>query len=246
MSSFEAGAAGARGVRGLEEQRAQKRFDLGSKIIEQEQGKIDASRSYAKEVYGVGEKEYDRIFKEKYDAAKAVGTSEMETRKLAQQETLKLLELQQQATLDRERMQNQLRVANIGQTGNVNEQARIDKITSLKQQARRATDPKVAAELMAQAADLEALVVRGGGASAATPKAMTRDQASDNVAKALENLSTAKTTIADAKNALIAAGVPNPTMAQIREHLIQEQMKGVSLSPPASSGVIDKSNPLLK
>jgi hypothetical protein len=96
MSSFEAGAAGARGVRGLEEQRAQKRFDLGSKIIEQEQGKIDASRTYAKELYGVGEKEYDKIFKEKYDAAKAVGTSEMEARKLAQQETLKVLELQQQ------------------------------------------------------------------------------------------------------------------------------------------------------
>jgi len=163
MSSFEAGAAGARGVRGLEEQRAQKRFDLGSKIIEQEQGKIDASRTYAKELYGVGEKEYDRIFKEKYDAAKAVGTSEMEARKLAQQETLKLLEIEQRATEARERNETQIRTATIGQTGNFNEQARINKITSLKQQARRATDPKIAAELMAQATDLEALVGRGGG-----------------------------------------------------------------------------------
>ena len=96
MSSFEAGAAGARGVRGLEEQRAQKRFDLGSKIIEQEQGKIDASRQYAKEVYGVGEKEYDRIFKEKYEAVGRVGTTEMERKKLAQQAALKELELQQE------------------------------------------------------------------------------------------------------------------------------------------------------
>jgi len=96
MSSFEAGAAGSRGVRGLEEQRAQKRFDLGSKIIEQEQGKIDASRQYAKEVYGVGEKEYDRIFKEKYEAVGRVGTTEMERKKLAQQAALKELELQQE------------------------------------------------------------------------------------------------------------------------------------------------------
>jgi hypothetical protein len=246
LSSFEAGAAGARGVRGLEEQRAQKRFDLGSKIIEQEQGKIDGARAYAKELYGVGEKEFDRIVKQKYEAIKSIDTSETEKRKMAQTEALKVLEIEQRANEARDRNKTQLQGYYMQQLGERNEQARIDKITSLKQQARRATDPKVAAELLAQAADLEALVVRGGGASATTPKAMTRDQASDNVAKALENLSTAKTTIADAKNALIAAGVPNPTMAQIREHLIQEQMKGVSLSPPASSGVIDKSNPLLK
>jgi endonuclease III len=189
MSSFEAGAAGARGVRGLEEQRAQKRFDLGSKIIEQEQGKIDASRTYAKELYGVGEKEYDRIFKEKYDAAKAVGTSEMEARKLAQQETLKLLEIEQRATEARERNETQIRTATIGQTGNFNEQARINKITSLKQQARRATDPKVAAELMAQATDLEALVNRGGGGAAAERNDIAAVKAEQvGLLKELENL----------------------------------------------------------
>jgi hypothetical protein len=96
MSSFEAGAAGARGVRGLEEQRAQKRFDLGAKIIEQEQGKIDGARAYAKELYGVGEKEFDRIVKQKYDAIKSIDTSETEKRKMAQQAALKELELQQE------------------------------------------------------------------------------------------------------------------------------------------------------
>ena len=114
MSSFEAGAAGARGVRGLEEQRAQKRFDLGSKIIEQEQGKIDASRQYAKEVYGIGAKEYDQIFQAKLEAAKRISTDEMEARKMAQQETLKMLELKQQAELRREEMVKDIKVANIG------------------------------------------------------------------------------------------------------------------------------------
>jgi hypothetical protein len=96
--------------------------------------------------------------------------------------------------------------------------------------------------LEARAKTIETVIGRspgGGGAGAgAGPKPMTRDQASDNVAKSLENFSTAKTTIADAKNALTAAGVTNPTMAQIREHLIQEQMKGVSLSPTAPSGKV--------
>jgi hypothetical protein len=192
MSSFEAGAAGARGVRGLEEQRAQKRFDLGSKIIEQEQGKIDASRQYAKDVYGVGEKEYDRIFKEKYEAVGRVGTNEMERKKLAQQAALKELELQQQATLDRERMQNQLKVANIGQTREYNEQARINKITSLKQQARRleATDPKGAAELMAQATDLEMAVGRGtgtAGVGAGRNKIMERRQTMTELEKIIKD-----------------------------------------------------------
>lgn len=96
LSSFEAGAAGARGVKALEEQRAQKRFDLGSKIIEQEQGKIDASRAYAKEVYGIGEKEYDRVYKEKLEAALQITKDETEARKMAQQEMLKFMELNQQ------------------------------------------------------------------------------------------------------------------------------------------------------
>jgi hypothetical protein len=165
MSSFEAGAAGARGMQGLETQRAQKRFDLGTKIIEQEQGKIDASRQYAKEVYGVGEKEYDQIFKAQYEAAKQVSSSETEARKLAQEEALKMMELKQRADLDRERMKNNLSVASIGQTRERNEQARIDKITSLKQRARslEATNPNAAKELMAQATDLEMAVGRGAG-----------------------------------------------------------------------------------
>ena len=251
LSSFEAGSAGARGVRGLEEQRAQKRFDLGAKIIEQEQGKIETSRAYAKEVYGIGDKEYNQIYNAKLEAAKRLSTDEMDARKLAQQETLKMLELEQSAKIDRERMQNQVRVAGMQQLGERNEQARIDKITSLKQRARRATDPKVAAELMAQASDLEALVVRGGAASAAIPKAMTRDQASDNVAKKLEITNpNRKQVVADATQALRAAGIANPSFAQIEEHLIQEQMRGVSLSSsgtaPAQTGKVPPPPPGFK
>jgi len=86
----------------------------------------------------------------------------------------------------------------------------------------------------------------GGGAGAGL-KPMTRDQASDNVAKKLEITNpNRKQVVADATQALRAAGIQSPSLSQIEEHLIQEQMKGVSLSPTAPSGVIDKSNPLLK
>jgi hypothetical protein len=74
-----------------------------------------------------------------------------------------------------------------------------------------------------------------GTPSAGNRGVMTRDQASDNVEKSLENIQTARATIADAKAALAAAGISNPTMAQIKEHLIQEQIKGVSLTGGAAS-----------
>ena len=237
MSSFEAGAAGAANLRGVEKARQLEQFNLSKQALEVSQKKIDTVRAFATEQYNVGKARFDQVYKEEFDAAKALVTDEREAEKLAQENTLKRLEIQQRANEASERNKTQLQGYAMQQLGERNEQARIDKVTSLKQQARRATDPKIAAELMAQATDLEALVGRGGGASATTPKAMTRDQASDNVAKALENFSTAKTTIADAKSALMAAGLKDPTMAQIKEHLIQEQMKGVSLAGPAVSAV---------
>jgi hypothetical protein len=107
LSSFGAGAAGSRAVRGLEEQRAQKRFDLGSKIIEQEQGKINESRAYAKEVFGIGEKEYDQILKTQFEAAKQISSNEMEALKIAKQEALKIMELKQNAQIENSRIASQ-------------------------------------------------------------------------------------------------------------------------------------------
>ena len=192
MSSFEAGAAGARGVRGLEEQRAQKRFDLGSKIIEQEQGKIDASRQYAKEVYGVGEKEYDQIFKAQYEAAKQISGNEMEARKLAQQETLKLMELKQEADLSRERMKNNLSVANIGQEGRRADEQRNQQYLNLTERARKlreAGDTAGADRVQAQADDI--LKLKGGtgtaGVGAGRNKIMERRQEMQELAAMSKN-----------------------------------------------------------
>jgi hypothetical protein len=89
-------------------------------------------------------------------------------------------------------MENNLSVANINQTRERNDQDRINKITSLKQQARRleATDPKVAAELMAQATDLEMAVGRGSGTAgvgAGRNKIMERRQTMTELEKIIKD-----------------------------------------------------------
>lgn len=99
-------------------------------------------------------------------------------------------------------------------------------------------DKTGAAEAEARANDM--LTAQGGSAaiSAAGPKPMTRDQASDNVAKIFDNPMMASKFIADAKSALATKGIANPTMTQIQEHLIQEQMKGASLDSSGPSGKV--------
>jgi hypothetical protein len=78
---------------------------------------------------------------------------------------------------------------------------------------------------------------RAAGAPAtATRGVMTRDQAADNVAKALEPGMDRTRTINEATTALAAMGIANPTLAQIKEHLIQEQMRGSGVGA-ASTGI---------
>lgn len=79
---------------------------------------------------------------------------------------------------------------------------------------------------------------RAAGAPAtATRGVMTRDQAADNVAKALEPGMDRTRTINEATAALAAMGIANPTLAQIKEHLIQEQMRGSGVgAAPAGIG----------
>jgi len=119
--------------------------------------------------------------------------------------------------------------------------AKIAEYVGLKAKARElkekggAENIKEADRLMARAADM----MEYGGRSVAAgagPKPMTRDQASDNVAKKLEITNpNRKQVVADATQALRAAGIQNPSFSQIEEHLIQEQMKGVDLSAPSGT-----------
>lgn len=63
LSSFEAGAAGARGVQGLEAARQAGRGAIIEKQLRLEQEQYDANRQYAKDVFGVKNSEFDRMVK---------------------------------------------------------------------------------------------------------------------------------------------------------------------------------------
>jgi hypothetical protein len=96
--------------------------------------------------------------------------------------------------------------------------------------------------LEARAKNIETVIGKGGyggagGGAGAGPKPMTRDQATDNVNKILENPMMSKGFIADAKAGLASRGISNPTMIQVQEYLIQEQMKGADLAAPTQTGL---------
>jgi hypothetical protein len=61
----------------------------------------------------VGKARFDQVYKEEFEAAKALVTDEREAAKLAQENTLKRLEIDQRATEARERNATQLQAARI-------------------------------------------------------------------------------------------------------------------------------------
>jgi hypothetical protein len=94
MSSFEAGAAGAANLRSAEKARQLEQFDLSKQALEVSQKKLDTVRAFATEQYNVGKARFDQVYKEEFEAAKALVTDEREAKKLAQENTLKRLELE--------------------------------------------------------------------------------------------------------------------------------------------------------
>jgi hypothetical protein len=94
LSSFEAGAAGARGVQALEREREAKRTGLIEKQIDLEQRKIDANRQYAKDVFGVGTNEFDRMLKANIDILQEQGRDKRQAREEASRLALEKLKFE--------------------------------------------------------------------------------------------------------------------------------------------------------
>jgi hypothetical protein len=93
MSSFEAGAAGSANLRKAEKARQLEQFDLSKQALEVSQKKLDTVRAFATEQYNVGKARFDQVYKEQFEAAKEITKDEAEARKLAQENTLKRLEI---------------------------------------------------------------------------------------------------------------------------------------------------------
>jgi hypothetical protein len=152
--------------------------------------------------------------------------------------------LQKQIEGDKDRASQESRVKWQVANQNIIEKQGVEYVNILAQaRAERAkgTPQSIAKAdaLEARAKSIETVIGKGGyggGGAGAGPKPMTRDQASDNVAKKLEITNpNRKQIVADATQALRAAGIQNPSFSQIEEHLIQEQMKGVDLSTPSGT-----------
>jgi hypothetical protein len=149
---------------------------------------------------------------------------------LAQAENLKRMGIDSQEKITKWQLANQNIIEKQGlEYVNLLAQARAERAKGTPQSIAKAD------ALEARAKNIETVIGRGGAGGAgggAGPKPMTRDQASDNVSRKLDFTNpNRKQTVADATQALRSMGIANPTLAQIEEHLIQEQMKGVSLEP---------------
>jgi hypothetical protein len=219
--SFASGAAGARGVDKLNKERQLQQFELSKQSAEIAQKRLDTVRAYAEKKFNVGETEFDKVYEAQYDAAKETTKSKDAAKKLAQENTLKLLEIESQQRIAANRDATSLATSGIQ-----SESKFIKDWMSKPENKGKSYSDAYAAFKMA------------GTPSASNRGVMTRDQASDNIAKKLDITNPMrKEVIADATKSLQAAGVPKPSLAQIEEYLIQEQIKGVPLTGTALPSV---------
>ena len=86
---------------------------LSERMIEAAQKQQDAIYGYKKEGFTLSEGERSRVFKERFDAAKAAGESDDRARTLAQQAVLEREKMKQQAELERERNAATIKAAGI-------------------------------------------------------------------------------------------------------------------------------------
>ena len=99
-------------LRGLEKEKQANA--LSERMIEAAQKQQDAIYGYKKEGFALSEGERSRVFKERFDSAKAAGESDDRARQLAQTAVLERERLKQQAELERERNAATLQAAKIG------------------------------------------------------------------------------------------------------------------------------------
>jgi hypothetical protein len=86
---------------------------LSERMIEAAQKQQDAVYGYKKEGFALSEGERARVFKERFDSAKAAGESDDRARQMAQQAVLERERLKQQAELERERNAATIKAAGI-------------------------------------------------------------------------------------------------------------------------------------
>lgn len=226
MGSLSAGAMGAQRVEELQKQREGTQFDLTKQILEQEQKKMDTTRGYAKEMYGVSKAAYDQAYKDNYDAAKQITNDDQEAKKLAATATENQLNRESRERIEKEGNARAMAVAGMpGQTERI-----TNKIMALK--------AKGTPEALAQAADLQstyAALTGGGnagvGAARNTIQALRMDMVLNQaVLKDIDSTDTekadARAAIADIREKLKAAGSTPVTPIPLEQNTYQVNAGG--------------------
>jgi hypothetical protein len=221
---MESGSMAARAQNDMAAQRQAQQFELTKLAIDAAQKKADITFGEKKDLFGMGRAAYDQAYKVNYETALSMTKNAFEAEKLAKQMTDNQLQRENQLLIEREQQKG----ANARHTVPVENQVYAGYLKANN------NDPQKAYEAMKMAA------VAGKGV-------MTRDQAADNVRKDLENLQTRSRLVGEAETALKTSGIPQPTMQQVQEYLIQKQMQGISLTPPPqpNSALFDKADAIL-
>jgi len=95
-TSAAAGAYGVEGVRRRQEGLEAQDLETMMKLAETKVKLADVKRGWDEKKFTIGEAEFDSVFKDKYDAAKALGLRDAEAKKLAQEAILKREEMERQ------------------------------------------------------------------------------------------------------------------------------------------------------
>lgn len=126
---YEAGAEGGARVEALNKERQGQQFELTKQQSEVAQKKLDTVRAYAEKTYGISKAAFDQVYRDQHDAAKEIVKDEAAARQLAQQNTLKMLEMKNE--LQKAHIMADARVAG---SGNAADKAKLAEYKALQSQ----------------------------------------------------------------------------------------------------------------
>jgi hypothetical protein len=220
--SGKAGAMAAERLRQRELEKQKQVNALSERMIEAAQKQQDVLYGYKKEGFTLSESERARVFKERFDAAKAAGESDDRARQMAQQAVLERERLAQQATLERERNAATVKAAGIGAANRKGE---------LMELAENLLKEDKTGKLTLEAALEKAARIKGTSALAGAE--VRNDQAFDKAKEALDNSMTGILRRGKTAAAKEAQREYDTQLAELRRRYGQDGAAGLNSLPTA-------------
>ena len=221
--SGKAGAMASERLRQRELDKEKQANALSERMIEAAQKQQDAIYGYKKEGFALSEGERARVFKERFDAAKAAGESDDRARTLGQQAVLEREKMKQQAELERERNAVTITAAGLGAG------SRQGQLMDIAQALMKAdtTGKLTLPDALTQAAKIV-------GTSALAGTDVRNDQAFDAAKKALDDSMTGILKRGKGPTAQAAQREYDIELAKIEKRYNQNAGAGLNSLPPTA------------